>query len=178
MSLMLAIWPTGAFGHGNKIATDPKEGATLARAPETVTVMLTEAPAEGGVFTVLDGCGDTVSEDPQVDGEDLSTAITGGEPGRWEASYRVISSVDGHMTKDRFSFTVDGKKDCSPDEPKEAKNANGNGDGSGDGGQGGGGTARGPDDTDDGSSFPVVPVTAGTAVLVGLALLIRTRAAS
>lgn len=171
---LLALWPVSALGHGETTTTDPEAGASLGRSPKTVSVTLSEPPAENAQFTVTDGCGDTVSSDPQVDGDTLSTTISGGEPGKWEAGYRVVSSVDGHMTKDTFGFKVDGKTDCSADEPKEPK-------GSGDDGEAGdgegGGTARGPGDEDDGSSFPIVPVAAGTVALVGLALVIRTRSA-
>jgi methionine-rich copper-binding protein CopC len=171
--IVLALWPTAALGHGETATTDPEAGAALRKAPRSVAVTLTEPPAKNAEYEVVDGCGDTVSGDPQVNDAVLSVAISGGEPGRWQAKYRVVSSVDGHLTKDSFSFTVDGKRDCS-DGSEETKNGNnGNGD-ENDGG--GGGTARGPDE-DDGSSFPVMPVVAGTAALVGLALVIRTRAA-
>ena len=170
--LLLALWPAAALGHGETTTTNPENGAAVGSAPKEVSVTLSEAPANDAELKVVDGCGDSVSGDPRVEGETLSVAIDGGEPGRWEASYRVVSSVDGHPTKDSWSFKVDGKKDCSADEPKdpkEPKGDNGNGDGDG--------TARGPDDEDDGSSFPVVPVAAGTVALVGLALVIRTRSA-
>jgi copper resistance protein C len=171
--LLLALWPAAAFGHGETTTTDPKNGATLGTAPKQVAVTLTEPPAKDAELEVVDGCGDIVSANAEVDGQVLSTEISKGEPGNWEASYRIVSAVDGHPTKDAWTFKVDGKKDCSADEPKEPKgngtpNSNDDGDG--------GGTAQGPEGEDDGSSFPVVPVAAGTAALVGLALFIRTRA--
>lgn len=169
--LVLALWPTGALGHGEKVKTDPKDGATVSQVPKTVSVTLTEPPTEEAQFTVVDGCGDTVSGDPTVHDDMLMTTISGGEPGNWEASYRVISSVDGHQTKDTFAFKVGGKKNCSGDEPKEPKKDTANG-------NPGGGTAQGPTDEETGSSFPIVPVAAGTVALVGLAFVIRTRAAS
>ena len=171
--LLLALWPAAAFGHGETTTTDPEDGATLGSAPKQVAVTLSEPPAKDAELEVVDGCGDTVSGNGKVDGQILSTAITKGEPGNWEASYRIVSAVDGHPTKDTWTFKVDGKKDCSADEPKDPKE-NGTPNSNGDGG----GTAQGPGDEDEGSSFPVVPVAAGTAALVGLALIIRTRSGS
>ena len=165
--LLLALWPAVALGHGETTTTDPEDGATLKSAPKQVAVTLSEPPAKDAELEVVDGCGETVSSGAQVDGQVLSAAITGGEPGSWKANYRIVSAVDGHPTKDTWSFKVSGKKDCSADEPKEPKDPQDTGDS--------GGTARGPDDQEDGSSFPVVPVAAGTAALVGLALFIRTR---
>jgi len=171
--LLLALWPAAAFGHGETTTTDPEDGASLGSAPKRVAVTLSEPPAKDAELEVVDGCGDTVSGNPKVDGQVLSTTISGGEPGAWEANYRIVSAVDGHPTKDTWTFKVDGKKDCSSDEPKEPKDPGENGDPNSNGD--GTGTAQGPDEEDDGSSFPVVPVAAGTAALVGLALFIRTR---
>jgi copper resistance protein C len=169
--LLLALWPAAAFGHGETTTTDPENGATLGSAPKQVAVTLTEPPAKDAELEVVDGCGDIVSANAKVDGQVLSTEISKGEPGNWEASYRIVSAVDGHPTKDAWTFKVDGKKDCSADEPEEPK-GNGNPNSNGDGDAG---TAQGPEEEDDGSSFPVVPIAAGTAALVGLALFIRTR---
>jgi methionine-rich copper-binding protein CopC len=173
---VVMLWPAAALGHGDTATTDPEDGATLKRAPKSVSVTLTEAPAEGAEFVVTDGCGRKVSGDPTIDGDVLSAATSGGESGKWKARFRVVSAVDGHLTKDEFRFTVAGKKDCSKDEPKPSNNDRGN--------NGGEGNSNNSDPTsandtgdEEGSSFPVVPVAAGTGLLVAVALFIRTRSA-
>lgn len=174
----LVLAPAIAFAHGETATTDPEPGARLKRAPSAVSVSLTEPPAEGARFSVTDGCGDTVSQGEQIDGSVLSTAISDGRPGTWRASYKVISSVDGHVTQDKWRFKVAGKKDCSPgkrEKPKKPKKKDRQ-DPDNDGG-GTGPHAGGPD-PDGGSSFPVLPVALGTAGLVGVALVIRARSAT
>jgi hypothetical protein len=99
----------------------------------------------------------------------LSASIDGGEPGKWRVEYRIISTVDGHPTSDGWSFAVQGKKDCSEPAPEQTDDGTAPDDGAA-----GGPTGEG-DDEDDGSSFPVVPVAAGTVALVAVALLIRGR---
>lgn len=166
----LLLWPSAALAHGETATTSPEHGATLKKTPKTVSVDLTEPPAQGAKFTVVDGCGDVVSKKPQVEAETVSARIGRAQPGRWKASYKAVSSVDGHVTDDEFVFKVRGKKDCSADQPKDAKNGKN---------KKGGPQAKGPrgPDEDDGGSFPVIPVVAGTGVLVGVAFVIRMRSA-
>ena len=139
-------------------------------APKTVSVDLTEPPASGAEFTVTDGCNEVVSADSSVDANLLSTQIQGGAPGKWKAQYRVVSSVDGHLTKDSWAFTVQGKKDCSSDDPKKGGNNKRKNDDQN----------EDPDLTsdvdEDEGGFPVVPVLIGTGLLIALALGIRLRA--
>jgi methionine-rich copper-binding protein CopC len=166
--LALVLAPGTAFGHGETAETKPKDGAALARAPKQVSVDLTEPPTADAQFVVKDGCGATVSEAPSVDGTLLSAAIGKGEPGRWKVSYRIVSSVDGHPTRDGWSFIVDGKKDCSKDEPPSSTDPQDDAAPTTDPGDP-------DDDADEGSGFPVVPVVGGTLALVAVAFVIRTR---
>ena len=161
----LVASPGAALAHGETATTDPAGGAKLTRVPKTVSVELTEPPAANAAFRVTDGCGEVVSRAARVDESTLRTSTTAGEPGRWKARYKVVSSVDGHVTSDSFGFTVSGAKDCTGGGSKDGD----------EGGKNGGGLDLGGDES--GSSFPIVPVAVGTVVLVGVALLIRMRAA-
>ena len=169
VAAVLALWPAIAGAHGEKTTTKPDQGQKLQRAPSRVSVNLTEPPTADARFVVRDGCGRNVAEAPSVEGQVLGAAIDGGEPGTWRVEYRIVSTVDGHPTSDGWSFAVQGKKDCSQPEPEPT-----DGGAAPDNGAAGGPTGGGDGD-DDGSSFPVVPVAAGTVVLVAVALLIRGR---
>ena len=167
--LLVSLPQSQAFAHGEKESTDPADGARLSRPPRTVSVSLSEAPGPGSSFKVSDGCSRSV-----VTGVDtrtktgqsgaLEAVIEGGEPGTWKARYRAISSIDGHETRDVFTFQVRGKKDCSRDEANEDEGTE----------LGGGRDTRIAGDAEE-STFPFVPLAAGTVVLVGVALVLRRR---
>ena len=160
--VLLPVAP--AAGHGEIQGTNPKQGSRVAEVPRRLAVTLTEAPGPGSQIRAVDGCKRKVRGTVAQEGNDLVLAVTGGEPGRWTVSYRAISSVDGHLTKDRFAFAVAGRKDCSEDDTEI----------------GGGKDTRvaSPDGGDDGSSFPLVPFGIATVVVIVLALVLRRRAAS
>ncbi len=156
--------PAAAWAHGNRQVEDPAEGAKLKKPPATITMTLSETPAQGSVLRATDGCGRKVLGEVSVDGSDLVLSVSGGQPGKWNVSYRAVSAEDGHLTHGRYSFSVAGKKDCSQPETPADQIA------------GGAGT-RVESDDDEGSSFPLVPFAIGTVVVVVAALLLR-RAAS
>ena len=173
-SLAFALAPFSAtWAHGEKEATDPEDGARLSRPPGEVSVTLSEAPGPGSSFMVSDGCSRDVVAAVETDREAnevkgfLAAVIEGGEPGTWKARYRAISSIDGHETKDTFTFEVRGKRDCS------SSKGEGKGQGSGDDAQIGGGEDTRIAGDEEESSFPIVPIAVGTVVLVGVALVLR-----
>jgi methionine-rich copper-binding protein CopC len=145
-----------AFGHAERAATTPEVGARVDEVPGTVSVSYTEPPAGNPVFHVLDGCGDDVVQDLKVQDMTIDATLAGGQPGAWKVEWRVISGVDGHDSRDSYSFRVAGQKDCSVAAPSPSDRA---------------------DDSDDGGSGASVllPVAIGGAVLIGLALLLRGR---
>jgi copper resistance protein C len=151
-----------ALGHGEKQTTNPKENATVGSPPGSVSVTLTEPPTRQSVLEVLDGCRRDVVGDVSVNGRTIRAAIGKAEPGRWRASFEAVSAIDGHPTRDEWTFTVRGKRDCS---------------GSGGEATGGDGSPEGgsavPPEQDGGAEFPVVPVALGAAGLIGLALVVR-----
>lgn len=160
--MMLTAGPVWA--HGDIESAHPTQGSKVSQPPREVSVHLAEPAAQGSTLVVTDGCKEQVGGEAQIDGEMFTVPIEGGRPGRWNVKVRSISSVDGHLVKESFSFTVRGKKDCSPEA-----------------------APTGNDDTDDEvelgdpqpplendeTSFPIVPFALGTVVLVGLAVALR-----
>ncbi|HJR45461.1 MAG TPA: copper resistance CopC family protein [Actinomycetota bacterium] len=160
----LAASAAPAWAHGDIQSASPEEGARVRRPPREVALVLAEPAASGSSLVVVDGCKEEVSGEPVADGERYSVAIEGGRPGRWSVRLRSISSVDGHLVRAGYSFTLAGKKDCSSEptpEPDETDDANT--------------SSRPPiaNPDDDGTSFPVVPFALGTVALIGLAVALR-----
>lgn len=159
---MVVVLASIAAAHGGLQQSNPEDGARLDEPPPRVTLTFSEVPAGDSVLKVVDGCRRDVVASTSVSGGELLGAIGDAQPGRWKVSYRVISAEDGHLTKGSLRFTVEGDKDCNPD----------NGDGSDEPGDpGGGGTGAAPDSG--GSDFPVVPVALGATGLVLVGLVVR-----
>jgi methionine-rich copper-binding protein CopC len=160
------------LAHGDLAAQDPEPDSSVRAVPAAVKATFTEAPAKQSVFKVSDGCGEDVVAHLLLDGQDAVAHIGGGQPGRWQVSYRVVSAVDGHLTEGKYAFTVKGRKDCSPDKPaKQGKNSDGNGNGENLPAQ-----RTGPTGAQDEGGLPVVPIAVGTVVLLGVAAAVRVLA--
>ena len=168
VAVLLAFIAGPAAAHGEKIKTDPPEGTGLKSPPGSVSVTLSEAPTAQANLQVVDGCGRQVARAVKVQGSDIVASISGAQPGRWKASFRAISSVDGHESEDTWAFAVDGKKDCSKDEPTGDEES-GDNDEIEQGTEATGDTAP----AEEGSGFPVVPMAVGAAALLGAAFLVR-----
>lgn len=154
--------PAGA--HGEIQGTDPEPQSRVRRAPRSVAVTFTEAPTAQAVLKVTDGCKRDVGQGVDVTDATATVQVATGQPGKWKVSYRVISALDGHLTRGGYTFTVAGKRDCTPDE----KPTDDPGDGS---------TEAAPpeEDVDEpgGSGAPVVPIALGAAALIAIALVVR-----
>jgi methionine-rich copper-binding protein CopC len=158
--LLLALAPTAAFAHGEIEKTVPEEGARLTEPPDHVTITLTEAPTQGAVLRVTDGCKENLVDEALIADRNLHSPLPAGQPGKWTVAYRAVSAEDGHLTKGRFSFTVAGEKDCSAAEGETEI--------------GPGTSPILPDEpSDDGGDFPVVPVAIGGALVLIAAIAIR-----
>lgn len=119
MALLLGavgLFSQSASAHGERESTEPSAGESVKRSPKHVYINLTEAPSEGAEVRVQDGCGDEVPQELVIIERTLHSTLSKGAPGKWQVSYRAVSKVDGHATKDAFSFTVRGQKDCSEEE--------------------------------------------------------------
>jgi len=147
-----------AFGHAERAATTPEVGARVDEVPDTVSVSYTEPPAGNPVFRVIDGCGNDVVDELKVQNQTIDASLLDGQPGRWNVEWTVISGVDGHDTRDSYSFRVAGRRDCTQAAPEPAPDDDGASDGSGS------------------SAGSLIPIAIGGVVLAGLALFLRGRA--
>lgn len=163
--LLALLTSTTAGAHGVYTASSPKEGDRIGLIPHEVRVTLTEAPAQGSTIRVTDGCGRDVAEAVRLDGSDL-IGVVGGEihpePGRWKVAFRSISSVDGHASKDSYSFKVRGQRDCARAEGPTVEET-----------ESPETSSKPPIANDESSSFPWIPFGLGTLVLVVVALVAR-----
>lgn len=166
VAVLALAWPPAAQAHGDVESSVPSSGSRLRRLPDSVSVRLAEPPAPGSDLVVVDGCGQTVSDRAAVVAtSNLVVPVSGGEPGRWNVKVRSLSSVDGHVVREAFTFTVGGTKDCPA-----GGSTKGNGSNSDDQVQLG--DPRPPIENED-ASFPLVPVAVGIVVLIGLAVALR-----
>ena len=164
VALLLGLPAVAAWAHGDIESAHPAQGSKMAQPPREVSVHLAEPPAQGSTLVVTDGCKEEVGGEPQIDGEMFTVPIDEGRPGRWNVKVRSISSVDGHLVRESFSFTVRGKKDCSSekspgedDDPDDEVEL---------------GDPQPPLENDE-TSFPIVPFALGTVVLIALAIALR-----
>lgn len=167
VAAVVVLSPAGsAHAHGDIREAAPKAGSRVTEPPQEVVVALAEPAAEGSTLVVTDGCGQEVSGAIAIRRDVVEVPIEGGEPGRWKVSLRSISSVDGHLVKETFSFKVAGRKDCSQEGDGEADE----------------GTDISPDTSSrppienpdsGGTSFPIVPFALGTVAVIAVAVAVR-----
>lgn len=147
-----------AHAHAERSASTPKEGAAVAAPPEALSITFTEPPTGDAVVEVADGCGRDVVADLEVQNFEITAALGEGQPGRWTVRTNVISGVDGHNTRDRWTFEVRGEPDCSAPATE--------------------GPAAGGDDEDEeggSSALPLVLIVGATLGLVVVGLMLRGR---
>lgn len=178
---ILCIRAGAAWAHGEIVKTDPKKNAQVA-APRTVSVTLSEAPVPQSRLLITDGCGRNVTEEVSVEDETLQASIGDAQPGKWKATYRVVSAVDGHPTENNWSFTVEGTADCDGDSDETAPSddpspqpteTTDDEPSSAAGGDSGTTNTSGSEE----SSFPMVPVVLGGVALVAIAAVVRAKTA-
>ncbi|MFT3688339.1 copper resistance CopC family protein [Paenirhodobacter sp.] len=94
--------------HGHLDSAEPAEGATLAVAPDAITLGFTEAlePALSTI-TVTDAAGAVIQTGaPEVeDGRILRVTLPALPPGVYKVDWKV-TSVDTHSTSGSYGFTV------------------------------------------------------------------------
>lgn len=97
-----------AFAHARLLSSDPADGASLAIAPERVSLTFNEdMPAEFSTITVIgpDGAAWHAGE-LTANGPTISTAVRPLGPAGWyEIGYRVVSR-DGHPIQGSVAFTL------------------------------------------------------------------------
>lgn len=100
-----------ALAHDAVSSTNPAPEAVVAKAPETVSLTLSEPPADSkklnlNSITVIDGAGKTVSDgNATVYGPTISTKTSPGSTGTYTVLWRTVSS-DAHLIDGRYSFTL------------------------------------------------------------------------
>ncbi len=162
VALLLVVVPAApALAHAERTGSTPEPRSRAAAPPAEVSVSFTEPPVADADFQVLDGCERDVVDDLDVQGTDITASLSEGQPGRWRVEFHVISGIDGHPTRDAFSFRVRGAPDCTAEEePPPAAGDD-------------------PRDDDSGGRGLLIALFAGvTVVVVLLALLLRGRASS
>lgn len=109
--LAWSMWSApAAAAHASLESADPAPGSTLEASPETITLTFTEPP-DPDLTTVelLDAAG---SSRPTSDPELAGARTVGVEPtdplpeGAYTVSWRVVSTVDGHLTSGTVPFGV------------------------------------------------------------------------
>ena len=99
------------MAHANLAGARPAPNSVLETAPETVITWFTE-PIEPGLseIQVLDASGARVDRgDTAVDPNDLTAMSVGLEPlsdGTYTVAWRNVSTVDGHLVRGSFLFSV------------------------------------------------------------------------
>jgi methionine-rich copper-binding protein CopC len=109
-----AVTASPALAHDSLSSTTPAQDSVEATAPETVSLTLSEPPADSknlnlSTISVTDGAGKTVSDgNVTVYGPTLSTKLSEGAPGTYKVLWRAVSS-DGHPIEGNYTFTVQGQ---------------------------------------------------------------------
>ncbi len=108
--LMLVFAPSAALAHAYLVKSTPAKRAVLNHGPAKIQLWFNERiEARYSSLTLIDGNGQPVETGtPEVSSEDpkqLSATLKALPPGRYRVQYRVLS-VDGHIVKDQYSFTV------------------------------------------------------------------------
>lgn len=160
-ALWLVVAPAApASAHAERSSSRPEEGAAVPAAPGTLAITFTEPPTGDAVVEVADGCGRDVVTDVQVQNFEITATLADGQPGRWTVQTNVISGIDGHNTRDRWTFSVRGEADCSAPQTDAPDPG-----------------AAGDEGEDEGGGLPValIVVVAATVGLVVVGLLVRGR---
>lgn len=158
---IVAVQAAPALAHAERASSRPEEGAKVASAPLSLAITFTEPPTGDAVVEVVDGCKRDVVADVEVRNLEINAALSEGQPGKWTVHTNVISGVDGHNTRDRWTFSVRGEPDCSAPETAAPDDA-----------------AAGDDeeeDDDGGSSLPLIAIGVATLALAALGLVVRGR---
>jgi copper transport protein len=117
----LTAWASPASAHSGFVSSAPGDGETMAEAPAVVTIVFTEPPDPAlSEIRVLDaagtevGGGDPTAPDPTTLSVGLPDRV---DEGVYTVHWRVVSTVDGHLTTGAFSFGVG--VETAPPPPRE-----------------------------------------------------------
>ncbi|MEK7248670.1 MAG: copper resistance protein CopC [Chloroflexota bacterium] len=110
-ALALVLWPQTADAHALLSRSDPAANAQLKGPPSEVTAFFTESlDANLSTMEIVNSSGDRVDDDSLQFGPDPAEMRVGIEgtlgPGYYTVLWQTLSSVDGHLFKGFYSFTV------------------------------------------------------------------------
>ncbi|HSJ51948.1 MAG TPA: copper resistance protein CopC [Actinomycetota bacterium] len=109
-AVAVAMIPSGASAHSALESTDPANGALLETPPERIVLRFTEPPDPSLTnVEVVNASGAAVPAEVAQPGDDRHAVVV--DVGDllddvYTVSWRVVSSVDGHLTAGTFSFGV------------------------------------------------------------------------
>ena len=109
--VVMAMWPGRVLGHANQVRSEPAPNSVLEEAPSTVAVWFTE-PIEPDLsnIRVLSSDGSRVDDgDSLVDPNNPTAMAVGLVPlpdGTYTVAWRNVSTVDGHLVRGSFVFSV------------------------------------------------------------------------
>ncbi|MCW2800977.1 MAG: hypothetical protein JWQ70_2449 [Aeromicrobium sp.] len=105
--LIAMLWAVPASAHAVLVGTNPRDGASLATAPHTITLTFNENIGTPAFIAVQspDGKKVTTSKATPVDHKISATVADVDKRGRYAISYRVVSA-DGHPVEGTFHYTV------------------------------------------------------------------------
>ena len=121
----LAVWPYSTVqGHALLVNSDPAVNARLLDLPPQVTASFSEAlDADLSSLQVLDGRGDRVDVGPasfsDTDPRTMSVGLRSDlSPGYYTVVWETLSTIDGHLLKGSFPFTLLNANGSEPVGPK------------------------------------------------------------
>lgn len=124
--LVAALTAAPASAHNTLQATDPKDGETLAQAPEAITLTFDDKVIDMGSLIVVTGPDGTEVADgaPVIDSNIVTQPLSNSLPaGEYEVQWRV-TSADGHPIDGEFTFTTEAAAGAEePAEPTEEPSA-------------------------------------------------------
>ena len=106
-ALALAATASPAQAHVALTSSDPKDGAKLDEAPETVTLVFSETlDVPSTKVAVTDSAGDTVKgPKAEISGDTITQPLQLPAKGRYTVAFHIVSE-DGHPVRDSISFDV------------------------------------------------------------------------
>ncbi|WP_093168633.1 copper resistance CopC family protein [Sinosporangium album] len=104
----LLVGASPAQAHNVLTGSDPKDGATIAEAPDTITLEFDQTVRQGFSQVTVIGPGESRWEEgkPEVDGPKVTAKVRPlGPAGEYVVGYRVLSA-DGHPISGKITFKL------------------------------------------------------------------------
>ncbi len=106
---VLLLYPTVAAAHASLVRSDPPANVILETAPQVLRLWYDEDLASGlSIISILDRSNLVVLQGGMVNSQDpkgMELPVERLRPGIYTVSWKVLSAVDGHITRGAFAFT-------------------------------------------------------------------------